>query len=103
MRIADHGRVRPLSDMHDTGHGGLGYGGQNLYVVCLVDCFDPPRYVVRADNVSDALEVAEHNLGAEFDGPADEAEHVVHTVGGRTIWSDQDFRVSFWRGANRDA
>jgi len=82
----------------------------HLFSVCLVDCFDPPRYVVRADNLWDALEVAEECLLDTVDSEhlaTDEAETWASLAyeasnsdmftlspSGRIVWADQDVRCT---------
>lgn len=98
-----------LHDRHRTGYAGYGYGGEHLFSVCLVDCMDPPRYVVRADNLQDALEVAEECLLDDvdvewLDAEEREAYFKAYEMGdsdfftsspsGRAVWKDQDIRCT---------
>lgn len=99
-----------LHDRHNTGYAGYGQGGKHLFSVCLVDCMDPPRYMVRADNLIDAYEVAEECLLDDVDSEhlaPDEAEDWVSVAyeesdsdmfkfspSGRIVWADQDIRCT---------
>jgi hypothetical protein len=106
------GRVRPLPN-NGNGYGGFGYGGSNLYVVCLVDCFDPPRYVVRADNFQDAYETAVECLceSIPVGELTDEQRSHLEEHGwadwygispaGRLISTDDDVRCDLWIGRER--
>jgi len=97
----DKVRVRWIRDTYDTGYGGHGFGGDKLYAACVVDCFDPPLYVFRADTLTDALEIADECLSTPYDDDEhpvrswEEAEQHGATTSpsGRTIWADQDIRV----------
>ena len=88
-------RVRWIRDTYGTGFGGFGYGGTDLYCASLVDCFDPPLYVFRADSFADAIETADECLSTPFDGLETERDDtfVTSSPAGREIWADQDVRV----------
>jgi hypothetical protein len=74
--LKDGTRVRPLKDRYGTGYAGFGYGGDKFYVVCLVDCSDPPRYLVRADSWEQAYDTAIECLAETVeDGPYFEQDH----------------------------
>ena len=117
MKTQRHGTVRTLKDRHDTGFAGFGYGGEHLFAVALVDVFDPPWYLVRADSLSDADEVATECLvdtvddrtiawaltndqnvstvnDANMSWEALESAGLTTSPGGRTIWSENDIRIT---------
>ena len=108
MIINGH-KHRLLPDTHDTGYG-WGYGGRGaLYSVCLVDCFDPPMYLVGADTVEEALEAAEECLSPTLDDQtiawAEEEDWLTFSPSGRPISTDDDIRITLVRrydGLNRE-
>lgn len=59
--------VRRLKDKHDLGYASFGYGGDHLFIVYEANCFMPALYVVRADNVSEAYDVAVNCLCSVVD------------------------------------
>lgn len=80
----DKGNVRKLKDKYDRGYG-WGYGGvQHLFVVCVVDVFDPPWYLVHADNLDEAYEHALNCLVEDLNDD-DEADIRVQLADGRSI------------------
>lgn len=74
MILKDGTVVHRLKDRYATGYAGFGYGGDKLFVACLVDCFAPPQYLVRSDSFESALEVAIECLSSSFDEWASEEE-----------------------------
>jgi len=65
MRFALAGQtvdVRPMPERDSNGYGGMGYGGDHLFLAWVEDCFSPPVYAIRADSFCDAVEAAECSL-----------------------------------------
>ena len=97
MILKDGTVVRRLKDRHNTGYAGFGYGGDKLFVVCLVDCFDPPRYLVRADSFEQAYDTARECLSETLD-PGEATEAAANgwldwSPSGRPVSDDDDIRI----------
>lgn len=93
--------VKALPQRNENGYGGLGYGGSCLFVAWVADCFDPPMYLIRADNFDDAHDVAlaslapivtEQDLGrpiADFcEGEWADETGIAWAPDGELVWSE---------------
>lgn len=97
MRTKQFGRVTLLPDNAETGYGHSYISGENLYVVCLVDCYFPSFYALRADSFEEAYYVAQECLSPTLEGndlaEAESGEWLTYTESGRPVSSDDDIRV----------
>lgn len=97
MRTKRFGSVSLLPDNAKTGYGHSYVSGENLYVVCLVDCYFPSFYALRANSFEEAYYVAQEclspTLESDYIAGAESEGWLTYTESGRPVSSDDDIRV----------